>query len=472
MHYISTRGDAPKLDFCDALLVGLAVDGGLYVPEYFPQFTPDDLRRFSSLGYVDVAFEVMKPYVSGCIADDVLYTLIRDTYNGFANDAVAPVTKIQDTAQNGHPLYVCELFHGPTIAFKDFALQLLGRLFDTVLQSHNQRITIVGATSGDTGSAAIEACKNCACIDIFMLHPLGKTSVVQRKQMTTVDADNVHNIAIRGTFDDCQDLVKSMFNDTHMRSRLNISAVNSINWARIMAQIAYYVYAGTRIGTPDTKVSFSVPTGNFGNVLAGYFAMRMGLPVDQFMVASNANDILTRYFVSQDMSMRDVVRTHSPSMDIQVSSNFERLVFECVERDGACVRDIMHVFRSSGKMPVPENMWEQMTEKFQGYALDNPSTLDAIIKWHDITGHVFDPHSVIGIQAGAIMKTDSPVIAMATAHPAKFPEVITTALQDVDVQCPPLPSHMQDMMDKPEIFEILNNDYGVVTDYITKTLGV
>ncbi len=472
MQYISSRGNAPTLNFSDALLTGLAVDGGLYVPQFYPQLTSSDFRRFRHMPYTDVAYHVIRPFVGDCIKPNVLKQLIDMAYNGFADKHIAPVRKIQDKAENKQPLFICELFHGPTIAFKDFALQLLGRLFDTILSQRDERITIVGATSGDTGSAAIEACKNRDNIDIFILHPLGKTSVVQRKQMTTVDAPNVHNIALQGTFDDCQDLVKAMFNDMDMRNRLNLSAVNSINWARIMAQVAYYIYAATRIGVPDTKVSFSVPTGNFGNVLAGYFAMRMGLPVDQFMVASNANDILTRYFVNKDMSMQQVVETYSPSMDIQISSNFERLIFESVNRDGAKVSEIMEIFRKTGSMPIDTAMWQKMTAKFQGFSLNNADTVMAMAKWHHITGEVLDPHSVIGVEAGSIMKTKSPVICMATAHPTKFPEVVTAALKGTHIAIPDLPPHIQGLMDKEETYDILENNYMAVTQYITEKLGI
>lgn len=472
MRYISTRGTAPALNFSDVILTGLAMDGGLYVPETYPQLMASDFRRFRDMSYTQVAYQVMRPYVGDCIAPQVLKNILEESYKGFADTQVAPVRKLQDCADNGQQLFVCELFYGPTIAFKDFALQVLGRVFDTVLEQRNQRVTIVGATSGDTGSAAIEACKNRQNIDIFILHPLGKTSVVQRKQMTTVDSPNVRNIAIKGTFDDCQNLVKAMFNDHQMRSRLNLSAVNSINWARIMAQVVYYIYSATRLGVPDTKVSFSVPTGNFGNVLAGYFAMRMGLPVDQFMVASNANDILTRYFSNRDMSMQQVIETYSPSMDIQISSNFERLIFESLERDGRRVAQIMQTFYDTGKMPVDEAMWANMTAKFQGYSLTNEQTVTAMTKWHKITGKVFDPHSVIGVEAGSVMKTHSPVICMATAHPAKFPEVVTTALSGTGIKVPDLPAHMQGLMDKDEVYDTLDNAYGVVTDYITTACGV
>jgi len=460
MYYISTRGKAPKLNFSDVLLIGLAEDGGLYVPEYHPQITDSDLRRYQKMKYVDIAFEIIKPYVGKCIPDNDLRGMINDSYSGFTHKDIAPVIKVKEN------VYVCELFHGPTIAFKDFALQLLGRLFDYVLSQRNHKITIIGATSGDTGSAAIEACKNRECINIFMLHPLGRTSDVQRFQMTTVDADNVFNIALKGTFDDCQNLVKDLFNDKPVRKKLNLSTINSINWARIMAQIVYYVYSASRVGVPDNKVSFSVPTGNFGNVLAGYFAMKMGLPVDQFMVASNSNDILTRFLINKDMSINEVVETHSPSMDIQISSNFERLAFESVNRDAEKVNDAMLEFRKTGKMPVSDGMWEKINKKFQGMSINNNDTLNAIKKWKDDKGIIFDPHSIIGLQAGCKMKTSSPVVVMATAHPAKFPDVLKQAIgEKVNV-----PEHMSDIFTKQEKYDVLENNYEDLVQYIDNHL--
>ena len=457
MRYISTRGKAEKLNFTDAMIAGLATDGGLYVPETFPILTTDDLKRFQSMSYADIAFDVITPFVDGCIDAGDLKKMIDEVYDDFDDPDVAPIKKLDGD------VYVCELFHGPTLAFKDFALQMLGRLFDHVLSQRNKNVTIVGATSGDTGSAAIEACKNKKCIDIFILHPLGRTSDVQRFQMTTTDASNVHNIAVKGTFDDCQDMVKTMFNDQDMRSKLNLSAVNSINWARIMSQIVYYIYSATRVGVPENKVSFSVPTGNFGNVLAGYFAMRMGLPVDQFMVASNSNDILARFFIDKDMSVKNVIETHSPSMDIQISSNFERLLFESLDRNAETLTSVVEEFRSTGTMPIPEGVYEKISEKFQGFALNNDDTLKAIKKWYDKTGQIFDPHSVIGFEAGFAMTTDSPVMCMATAHPAKFPDATQKAIGT----SAPLPKHMEGLFDKTERYKIMDCDYDAVMAYIT-----
>ncbi|MBF0374812.1 MAG: threonine synthase, partial [Alphaproteobacteria bacterium] len=335
MRYVSTRGHAPALAFDDVLLTGLARDGGLYVPETWPQFEPDAIRAMAGLSYEDLAVKVMLPFLGGTIPEDAFAELVSETCAAFGHEAVAPLRQL------GRGDWLMELFHGPTLAFKDHALQLLGRLFDHVLCQRGQRVTIVGATSGDTGSAAIEACRDRASIDIVILHPKGRVSDVQRRQMTTVLSPNVHNVAIEGTFDDCQDLVKALFADLAFRDEMRLSAVNSINWARIMAQIVYYFAAATALGAPDRKLSFAVPTGNFGNVYAGYAARAMGLPIERFVVGSNSNDILTRFFESGAMTMGGVVPTLSPSMDIQVSSNFERLLFDLVGRDGAKVEALM-----------------------------------------------------------------------------------------------------------------------------------
>ena len=328
MRYVSTRGDAPVLGFDEVLLTGLARDGGLYMPEAWPRLGQAELKALAGRPYAEVATAVLKPFVGGAIADDDLRAMAEDTYRGFGHPAAAPLKQLDAN------LFLMELFHGPTLAFKDYALQLVGRLFDHVLKARRQRVTIVGATSGDTGSAAIEACRDRDAIDIFILHPKGRISEVQRRQMTTVDARNVHNIALEGTFDDCQDLVKAMFNDTAFRDELQLSAVNSINWARIAAQVVYYVTAALALGAPARKVTFAVPTGNFGNVFAGYAALQMGLPVERFIIGSNRNDILARLIATGEMAMAPVEPSLSPSMDIQVSSNFERLLFELYGRNG------------------------------------------------------------------------------------------------------------------------------------------
>ena len=346
LSYVSTRGQAPRLTFADTLLAGLATDGGLYVPESWP--TLDSAAVDPHRPYADTAIEVMWPFVAGSIERADFESIVRDTYATFAHPDVTPLVPLEDG------LWLLELFHGPTLAFKDVALQLVGRLFDHELERRGTRVTIVGATSGDTGSAAIEACRDRKSIDIVILHPRGRVSEVQRRQMTTVLSPNVHNVAIDGTFDDCQDLVKAMFNDAAFREEQHLSAVNSINWARVMAQIVYYVVAADRLGGRGGPISFAVPTGNFGNVFAGYGASRMGLDVREFVVASNRNDILTQFFTTGRMTIGDVHPTLSPSMDIQVSSNLERLLFELYDRDGRAIAELMERFRQQKRMVLGE----------------------------------------------------------------------------------------------------------------------
>ena len=372
MHYISTRGEAPALAFDDVLLTGLARDGGLYVPESWPQFSVTDLEAMRAFSYSDLACRIMTPFLGGTIPEEDFAEMVAEAYASFESEDVVPMVDMGDGQ------WLMELFHGPTLAFKDVALQLLGRLFDYVLQKRGERVTIVGATSGDTGSAAIEACKDREAIDIFMLYPFGRVSEVQQRQMTTVTSTNVHNVAIEGTFDDCQDLVKACFNDLPFRDEVNLSAVNSINWARIMAQIVYYFRAGLMLGTPEKSIGFTVPTGNFGNIYAGYAAHLMGLSVEQFVVASNRNDILFRFFEKNAMEMEMVVPTLSPSMDIQVSSNFERLLFDLLDRDGAKVSHAMTEFRDSGKLTIAETVWEKSRERFDACRIDDVITTAVI----------------------------------------------------------------------------------------------
>ena len=366
--YISTRGQAPALSFEDVLLAGLARDGGLYVPAEWPQLSADDLRAMRGLPYSEVAVRVMLPFLDGAIDEASFRRIVEEAYGSFAHQAVAPMVQLD------HSTWVLELFHGPTLAFKDVALQLLGRLFDHVLTRRGERITIVGATSGDTGSAAIEACRDRETLDIVILHPRGRTSDVQRRQMTSVLSPNVHNIAVEGTFDDCQDTVKAMFNDQPYRDALNLSAVNSINWARIMAQIVYYVAAGVALGAPDREVAFVVPTGNFGNVYAAYGARAMGLPIRKLVVGSNTNDILARFFDSGTMKTAGVVPTSSPSMDIQVSSNFERLLFDLYGRDAAKTDETMRRFRQEGLFSVSTDELARARELFDGFRVDEEMT--------------------------------------------------------------------------------------------------
>ncbi len=458
MRYISTRGDAPILEFDEVLLAGLAADGGLYVPESWPKFRTDDFRALRGLSYAETATRIMSPFLGGRIAEDAFAALVHDAYAGFDHAAVAPLRQLDRN------LWLMELFHGPTLAFKDFALQVLGRLFDHVLSRRGERVTIVGATSGDTGSAAIEACRDRDAIDIFILHPHGRVSDVQRRQMTTVLADNVHNIAIEGSFDDCQDLVKAMFADRAMRDELRLSAVNSINWARIMAQIVYYVQAAVALGAPDRPVGFAVPTGNFGNVYAGYAARQIGLPVAELIIGSNRNDILTRFMETGVMEMREVEPSLSPSMDIQVSSNFERLLFDVCGREGRAVMDTMREFRRTGSLRVPQGGMKQLRALFDGHRMDDAETVAAIAAEYRSHGALLDPHTVIGVGAGRAKARypATPVVALATAHPAKFPEAVeqATALR------PSLPPRLADLMAREERYAVLPNELEAVKAHI------
>ena len=463
MRYISTRGRAPELAFDDVLLSGLARDGGLYVPAEWPHFNADDLTEMKTLGYNDLAFRVMRPFIGGTIEDDALKAIIARAYATFEGGEVAPLVNI------GDDIHLMELFHGPTLAFKDVAMQMLGGLFDHVLQARGTRVTIVGATSGDTGSAAIEACRDKDTLDVFMLHPDGRVSEVQRRQMTTVLSDNVHNLAIRGTFDDCQDLVKAMFNDETFRDRHNLSAVNSINWARVMAQIVYYVHAALHLGAPEREVSFTVPTGNFGNVFAGYAAMKMGIPVKRFIVAANANDILARFFESGEMRTDAVVPTLSPSMDIQISSNFERLLFDMMGRDGARVESTLTTFREEGRFRVDEGMLDTVREKFDAARFDDNETTETIRALHEDNGMLIDPHTAVGLAAAKARHEHdgTPMVVLATAHPAKFPDAVETA---TGVR-PTLPERMNDLYEREERAVTVDNDLKAVERLVDETLG-
>jgi len=463
VRYISTRGRAPELAFDDVLLSGLARDGGLYVPAEWPQFSTDDLRAMKSLSYNELAFRVIKPFIGGCIDDDALMAIITKAYSVFDGGEVAPLISI------GDDIHLMELFHGPTLAFKDVAMQMLGGLFDHVLQARGERVTIVGATSGDTGSAAIEACKGKDSLDIFMLFPEGRVSEVQRRQMTTVLADNVHNVSVRGTFDDCQDLVKAMFNDTPFRDRHHLSAVNSINWARVMAQIVYYVHAALHLGAPDREVSFTVPTGNFGNVFAGYAAMKMGVPVRKFIVAANANDILARFFESGEMRTDAVVPTLSPSMDIQISSNFERLLFDMMGRDGAKVESTLKTFRSEGSFRVDQGMLDAVREKFSAARFDDKQTTETIRALYRENGMLIDPHTAVGLAAAYARgdKDGTPMVVLSTAHPAKFPDAVEAA---TGVR-PPLPERMADLYEREERAELIDNSLEIIEQLVNDTLG-
>lgn len=463
MRYISTRGQAPARDFADVLLAGLAEDGGLFMPESWPHFGPADWRAMRGLPYSELAARVMQPFIGTAIPFEVLRTICHEAYAGFGHTAIVPLVQLET------PLFVQELFHGPTLAFKDLAMQVLGRLFDYVLTQRDRRVTIVGATSGDTGSAAIEACAGRDRVDIMILHPHERTSLVQRRQMTTVAAPNVGNVAVQGTFDDCQDLVKAMFADAPFRDEVRLSAVNSINWARIAAQIPYYVAAALALGAPERDVAFSVPTGNFGNVLAAWAARRMGLPVARLIVGSNRNDILARFLASNDMSMAPVEPSLSPSMDIQISSNFERLLFELLDRDPDLTRQTMLDFRQAGRMTVADPVWHRARGLFHGFRLDDPGTEAEIRRLHAATGYLADPHTAIGVAAGRALPCTGgvPIVAMATAHPAKFPD----AMERATGRRPALPPRMADLFEREERFQILPNNLAAMETAVRALVG-
>jgi len=460
LNYVSTRGEAPVLGFDDVLLAGLARDGGLYVPETWPRLDLDGLRGRS---YAEVATRVMAPFVGDAIARDAFARMVDEAYAGFDHAAVAPLRQIGDND------WLLELFHGPTLAFKDYALQLVGRLFDHVLERRGARVTVVGATSGDTGSAAIEALRDRVNVTVFILHPKGRVSEVQRRQMTTVAAANVHNIAVEGSFDDCQAMVKAMFADADFRDRLRLSAVNSINWARVMAQTVYYVTAALALGAPARAVSFAVPTGNFGDVFAGYVARRMGLPIARLVIATNANDILFRTVESGRYARGAVRATLSPSMDIQVSSNFERLLFELYGRDGARVRALMAALGAEGAFALDAEAAARLREAFAAFRLDDAGTLATIAEVHRDCGVLVDPHTAIGIAAGRAKRDDprTPMIALATAHPAKFADAVARA---TGVR-PALPARLSDLLERPERVTVLPNDLAAVQAFIMKTAG-
>ena len=449
MRYVSTRGRAPELGFADALLAGLAVDGGLYVPVEWPLLPPPaDLDAAS--GYAEVAHRVIAPFVGDDIEPAALAAMCADAYATFRHPAVVPLVQIADRQ------WLAELFHGPTLAFKDVALQLVGRLFDHVLGARGERVTIIGATSGDTGSAAIEAMRGCAHIDIVMLYPHGGPSDVQRRQMTTVDEPNVRAVAVAGTFDDCQDLVKAMFVEAEFRERLRLSAVNSINWGRVMAQVVYYVTTASALACPPV---FSVPTGNFGNVLSGWVARQMGLPIAGLAIATNTNDILARFFTDNDMSVRQVVPTFSPSMDIQISSNFERLLFEMNGRDGGMTAEQLTRLRVTGQLAVePDQRAAFLHGVFRATSVDDDATLEEIRRLHVTTGVLVDPHTATASAAARLGLFEGPTITLATAHPAKFPDAVALA---TGVR-PPVPPALASFDGKPERVELAPNDLAAV----------
>ena len=456
MLFVSTRGEAPALSFSDAVLTGLARDGGLYLPESWPQLDAATIESFATAPYTAVAQAVIAPFVGDELPVGALDAMIAAAYASFRHASTTPLVEIEP----GH--YVLELFHGPTLAFKDVAMQLLARLMDHILSARGQRATIVGATSGDTGSAAIEAFRGRDNIDIFILHPEGRTSAVQRRQMTTVLDPNVHNIAIRGSFDDCQSIVKALFNDLPFRDAVKLSGVNSINWGRIVAQIVYYFKAAAQLGAPQRKTTFTVPTGNFGDIFAGYAAYRMGLPMERLVVATNSNDILARTVETGRYEVGAVTPTASPSMDIQVSSNFERLLFEVVKRDAAAVRTMMASLAQSGGFDLPEAALRRIRQGFAAAHADEAETAEAIRSTYVRSGYLLDPHTAVGVSVARRLQGSEPMITLATAHPAKFPAAVKAA---TGIE-PPLPAWLADLHSRPERYDVLDNDSVKVETFI------
>jgi threonine synthase len=461
--YLSTRDPRPSphsFSFEDVLLAGLAEDGGLYVPAHLPVLSAGDLRGFTGLRYSELAAHILALFTGEAFSAAELQQITEQAYRGFRHAAVAPLVQLDER------LWLMELFHGPTFAFKDLALQLVGPLFDAALARRHDHVTIVGATSGDTGSAALAACSNREAIDIFILYPHGRISEVQRRQMTTVDSANAHAIAIEGTFDDCQDLVKALFADEELRRALNLAAVNSINWARIAAQTVYYFAAGAALGAPARPISFSVPTGNFGNVYAGHVAGRMGLPIERLVIGTNRNDILARYISTGEMAIAPVEPSLSPSMDIQVSSNFERLLFELKGRNGAAVADAMKMFRRSGSLPADDQAWRVARGLFSAHKVDDTLTMQTIADTYARSGILIDPHTAVAVSAARAeldaLPGRAPMVALATAHPAKFPEAVERATGIRPTQ----PPELAELSEKRERVTILPNNFGTVKRFI------
>jgi len=459
MRYVSTRGEAPSLDFVDVILTGLARDGGLYVPERWPTFDRATIESFAGKPYAEVAVEVLRPFVGDGIIEADLARMVREAYGNFRHPAVVPLTQLNPN------LFVLELFHGPTLAFKDLAMQLVARLMDHVLHQRGERTTIVVATSGDTGGAAVEAFRGRAQTDVVVLFPQGRISEVQRRMMTTVPEANVHALAIEGTFDDCQALVKAMFNHHAFRDRVRLSGVNSINWARIVAQTIYYFTAAVVLGAPHRKIAFTVPTGNFGDVYAGYVACRMGLPIDRLVIATNINDILVRTFATGTYEIRNVVATTSPSMDIQISSNFERLLFDAYGRDAHSLRTLMHSLAQSRRFAVSAHALKELRALFTADRADEQESAAEIRAWMREASYCVDPHTAVALAVAEKETRDPsvPMVVLSTAHPAKFPDAVKAACGVI----PPLPDWLADLPKRKERVSVLPADQAAVERYVT-----
>ncbi len=461
MRYISTRGKAPELSFEEAMLTGLARDGGLYVPATVPVMSKGDIAALAGLPYEEIAFRVMRPFVEGSFTDQEFADIIARAYDGFGHDARAPLVQL------GPNHFLLELFHGPTLAFKDFAMQLIGQLFQSALAKRGERVTIVGATSGDTGSAAIEAFRGLDAVDVFIMYPHGRVSDVQRRQMTTPIESNVHALAVHGDFDDCQARLKDMFNDFEFRDRVKLAGVNSINWGRVLAQVVYYFSAATALGAPHRSVSFTVPTGNFGDIFAGYIARKMGLPIDRLVIATNQNDILHRTLQTGAYSTKGVTPSISPSMDIQVSSNFERVLFDAYGRDGGAVAQVMDELKTGGEFTISQGAIDMLRETFVSGRASEQETMATIKDMLARTGEVLCPHSAVAVNVAEEHLGDEPMITLATAHPAKFP----AAVEEACGIHPPLPARMGDLFAREERFTEVDNDLAALTKLISERIS-
>ncbi|TDL91146.1 threonine synthase [Meridianimarinicoccus aquatilis] len=462
MKYVSTRGKAPILSFEEAMLTGLARDGGLYVPESVPELSKADIAALAGLPYEEVAFRIMRPFIGDTFTESEFADIIARAYSGFGHAARAPLV------QTGANQFLLELFHGPTLAFKDFAMQMIGQMFEAALKRRGDRVTIIGATSGDTGSAAIEAFRGLDAVDVFILFPYGRVSEVQRRQMTTPSEDNVHALALDGDFDDCQARVKDAFNHFDFRDRVRLAGVNSINWARVLAQVVYYFTAATALGAPYRKVSFTVPTGNFGDIFAGYIARRMGLPIDKLVIATNRNDILHRTMETGAYTKAGVDPTISPSMDIQVSSNFERVLFDVYDRDGSAVADQMKMLSDTGSFPISQGALGRLRELFESGRASEDETTATIAAMFRNSGEILCPHTAVGAKV-ALEKADPsvPMVTLATAHPAKFPDAVEAAMG----LRPPLPNRMSDLYERPERVTRVTNDLAAIETLIEEKIS-
>lgn len=460
MKYLDTRGTGKLFSFEEVLLNGLTENGGLYTPQSWPVLNGQELEALKKLSYRDLALYILKLFTGDTFSAQELKNIVDKAYADFQGPDIAPLKKVKDN------LYMLELFHGPTLAFKDYAMQVLAGMFECVLKKRGQSITIAAATSGDTGSAAIEAFKNNNTVKLFVLHPEGRVSPVQRKQMTTVKANNIKNIALQGSFDDCQNIVKALFNDASFKQKHRLCAVNSINWARIAVQIVYYFYAGLKLNADKQEVSFCVPTGNFGSIFAAYAAKQMGLKIKHLVIATNANDILTRFIASGTMKKEEVKPSLSPSMDIQISSNFERLLFYFCQQDAHALKALMQDFSDKGAYSIDQQVLAKIKETFYAFEADDNNTLHTIKNIYQTTGILLDPHSAVGISAALNYNGQEDVISLATAHPAKFPAAVEKAAGIT----PPLPPFLKDLFEKPEYFDILPSSQQAVKDYIERNI--